>query len=511
MKKYVAISLTLLSVFLRINTYAQKETTNWFFGDKAGFRFDSNTPTPFVTPTWYTDNASAVQSDAVTGRLLFYTNSMLVWNSENTIMSNGADLAGNSSLSQACLIVPNPATNQQYYLFTLSDQDWPNQRERTVSLYSSLIDMRLNDGKGDVVVNRKNALLQQGISEKLIAIKHRNGRDYWIVTHSLTGNTFFIRLLNINGIADARQISIGSIYASNIGCMQASPDGSKIACAVWKNNDDMLNNQPFDLFDFDNQTGELSNYVNLGSFSRQYGVCFSPDNTKLYLTHQTASSDTLQIDYIRQYDLKAGNNTAIIQSGMSINVNNPTSNIPAFFVNSVNADKATFYAHAIQNALNGRIYGVTLGGFCKFESCGQDSHPHRFIVINKPNEKGFDCDVQLQDFPLGLGKIDNTQGLPNFIQSSFNNLAPLPIYDCNNYEVVVYPNPTTNVFYIQYKWNCFEPYSLRIISVTGQVLHATKIESTTLNAFSVAQLSPGLYLVEIISEQHKQVIKLLKR
>ncbi len=491
--------------------FAQKETTNWFFGDKAGFQFDRGSPTPFVTSTWFTENASAVQSDPTSGKLLFYTNSEVVWDSKNAVMPHGGNLAGNSFLSQSCLIVPNPADNEQYYLFTLSDRDLPDPRVRTVSLYSSLIDTRLNAAKGDIVSDKKNNLLQHDISEKMIAIKHGNGRDYWIITHSLIGNIFFIRLLSINGISDAKQIAIGSVYNSNIGCMQASPDGSKIACAVWKSVGTRRNDPSFDLFNFDNQTGNLSNYINLGFFSRQYGVCFSPDNSKLYLTHQTPSPDSTQQDYIRQYDLEAGSNDAIMQSGMSINVNNPTTNIPAVRLSRSNSDKATFYAFSIQNAPNGRIYGVTLGGFCQFEECGQDSHSQRFIVINKPNVKGFGCDVQLQDFPLGIGRINNTQGLPNFIQSSFNNLKPQPISDCGNYDIVIYPNPVTDVFYVLYKENCFKAYSLRIINVVGQVLQTTNIESPMMKSFSLAQFPPGIYLVEIIADNNKQVIKIMKR
>src|SRR5690606_3018579 len=69
-----------------------------------------------------------------------------------------------------------------------------------------------------------------------------------------------------------------------------------------------LNPSTFELFDFDNTTGIVSNSLSLGSFSfYPCGVEFSPDGSKLY---GTSSNDY----YLHQWDLCAGSDMAIVNS-----------------------------------------------------------------------------------------------------------------------------------------------------------------------------------------------------
>ena len=510
-----------LSMILVISTLsptqAQKEATNWFFGEKAGLTFSSGAPIAINNDGWSTYNACAVQSDPKTGDLLFYTNSEQVWNRYGQVMPGGNELKGNSSITQACLIVPNPANSQQYYLFTLANLSLYNIYDNTLSY--SIIDIGLDGKKGDVVLGRKNQSVDDGLSEKLTAVPHKNGRDFWIISHHWDGNVFCIYLLTAEGIQKMNEIAIGSTYtfsknnSSNLGYLQASPDGGKLACAVWKSSQSSPSKHPVDLFDFDAQTGTLSKYINLGLLSRQYGVCFSPDNTKLYVTHQTLAADSLNIDYVRQYDLAAGDAQAIVKSGMSIIIGNPHTNIPIVKkANSSSGLTSTFYSFALQNSINGKMYGTTLGGFCKVEDCKAD-YPHRFIVINSPNAKGFDCDIQLQTIDLREGSTSNASGLPNFLQTSFNNLQPITdsVKECVNESLTAYPNPTTNNFYLQYHGDCFTPYTLRLTNLNGQLLVDTTIKSPVSSAISIEQLPAGMYILEMTLNQHKVVAKIIKR
>lgn len=87
----------------------------------------------------------------------------------------------------------------------------------------------------------------------------------------------------------------------NSGCMQISPDNSKLAVSLNGVALELILSPfalnfyggGFQLYDFDNTTGIASNRVNvipapsnLLTFDQQaYNVCFSPDNAKLYLTH----------------------------------------------------------------------------------------------------------------------------------------------------------------------------------------------------------------------------------
>lgn len=61
---------------------------NWYFGANAGLNFNTVPPTPpSVGTTSNVDNSSAISD--VNGNLLFYTDGMKVWNSNNLVMPNG--------------------------------------------------------------------------------------------------------------------------------------------------------------------------------------------------------------------------------------------------------------------------------------------------------------------------------------------------------------------------------------------------------------------------------------
>jgi hypothetical protein len=156
--------------------------------------------------------------------------------------------------------------------------------------------MSLNSGLGDVTI--KNTLLTPPpTTEKLTAVRHCNGTDYWIIDHPFNSNTFNAYLLTSTGInstpvvsnVGTAQSNVSGTYQETIGYMKASPNGRKLACAV-----EYM--RFIELFDFDNSTGTVSNPVKITYFLPNYGaygVAFSP----LYL------SDLATINFNRQTNL----------------------------------------------------------------------------------------------------------------------------------------------------------------------------------------------------------------
>ncbi len=67
---------------------AQKETTHWYFGKKAGLDFSSGTLVVDSSGVLETDEGCATISDAA-GKLLFYTDGSTFWNRNHKIMSTG--------------------------------------------------------------------------------------------------------------------------------------------------------------------------------------------------------------------------------------------------------------------------------------------------------------------------------------------------------------------------------------------------------------------------------------
>ena len=84
------------------------------------------------------------------------------------------------------------------------------------------------------------------------------------------------------------------------------------------------------LFDFDAATGLLSNYLNLGPSVSASSVSFSPDNSKLYVSHFDVVDQARGLRAIlSQFDLAAGDAAAVVASRMSIVAGNPSTNIQA--------------------------------------------------------------------------------------------------------------------------------------------------------------------------------------
>ena len=478
-------------------TFAQKEAAIWYFGNRAGFDFNAN-----CQPTILTDGPNdvsfgvAVISDRKTGQLLFYTNGDRVWNREHATMPNGTydPYAGSGPFPQRALIVPVPDKPSQYYIFRATEMN--HDPASYVGLRYSTVDMTLDNGRGDVLQTGKDIPLADGLASRLTAIRHTNGRDYWVLTHQGNGNAFLVYPVTPTGVGIADTIRIGSMYRSptDRGFMKVSPDGKKLACSVLS-----ASARPFDLFDFDASTGQLSNYVSLGNIRFQYGVSFSPDNTKLYVTNRTVANpgQNYSEEIIRQYDLKAGSTAAVIASGKSIIYQNPYGTIAEL----IGTKRTGFYSPALQIGPDGRIYAAADYSNEVNQTNCQNCKRH-FLVINKPNELGFDCDVQLQAAELGTGTVGDVSDLPNFMQHYFNGLTPKDCPfdkndECTADNVQLFANPTKDVLEILVTDICFTPYTLRIVDVAGQVLAQYEIRTPLSQKLDVSTLAAGIYFAEL--------------
>ena len=81
---------------------------------------------------------------------------------------------------------------------------------------------------------------------------------------------------------------------------------------------------------------------------------------------------------------------------------------------------------------------------------------------------------------------------------------------------VVYPNPSNGIFNLVYQATAGEKVYVKIHDATGKLVHQ---QSATANAFvqksivdmSGPQFSSGMYLVEVIAGEKKQVFRILKK
>jgi gliding motility-associated-like protein len=295
-----------IAIFLMFSTtvcISQKENNIWYFGDKAGISFNGPNVNSLTDGVFSHSEGVSSICDA-SGNLLFFTNGIKVWDTNRQQMPNGFGLFGNNSSSQI-LIVPKPDDCDIYYIFTTPSQNF------TGPLCYSEVDMSLNGGLGDVL--SKNTILHTSVTERIAATLHRNGKNYWVVSQSLGSNGFLSYSVTSTGVNASPILSFSGIANSNsndaIGCMKISSNGNKLSTAC------EIGHQFSQLFDFDNQTGIVSNGF-VVSTTGEYGVEFSEDNSKLYLARYRPLKVT-------QFDLSNPDSTTIRNSVVQLATHNP--------------------------------------------------------------------------------------------------------------------------------------------------------------------------------------------
>lgn len=374
MIKYIIIFILFFNI-----AFSQKEAHIWYFGERAGLSFViDNSPVVLTDGAMIAPEGCCSISD-FEGNLLFYSNGESIWNRNHQLMKNGNGLSGNSYSTQSIIILPLPNDQNRYYVFTINSED------EKIGLQYSIVDISLDNGLGEVVV--KNVPLFSPVAEKINATKHKNGRDYWIITHELYSNRFLAYLLTKDGILLSPVFSsVGLTYTGNrsinMGSLKFSSDGKKLVCGVFSK-------FTFEIFDFNNETGEIYNPITIPTNEslNAYGCEFSPDQKKLY----TTCFDSFVRLY--QYDLSSGNAQDIINSAELI------ADIDAINV-----------LGALQLAPDGKIYLA----INKSQYLG---------VIEKPNEDGLKCSYN----PRGVfleGRLSRL-GLPNIIYDYYNPEVPV--------------------------------------------------------------------------------------
>jgi len=487
-KTTVIIVLT----FFGFVAFSQKEANNWYFGERAGLTFERNNPVPLTDGQMIAAGAPAVVSDGETGQLLFYSNGENVWNRNHEVMPNGNNLAGTRNATNIAYAVPVPNSTHRFYLFTFIRANFSTLEG--AKIYYSIIDISLNGGLGDIIPETKNTLLLEGATEKIAAIPHQNKTDYWLITHEFNSNRFIVYLITSTGITEHSAYAIGEkheVEGGNIvqaqGHMKASPDGTKLAVTLRS----FLSPKPFQLFDFNNATGEISNPQSLGDYTMQYGVSFSSDSRKLYLHGYHVTPETY--DYLFQLDL---NEPDILSSRTGLLGSNPFMDRYDF--------GAGFANFSFQLGPDGRLYGAGSPS----SSDDQISRNSVFIIRN-PNAKGYACDVSISKFDFGSGRV-NTD-LPNFIQSIFQNNSPEqnPNAPCIEKYFRIYPNPVQDLLIFEITQACVNNYSIQLYDTAGKQIKQLQVLDTHYE-LDTSDLASGLYILLIKSTSSVFATKIVK-
>src|SRR5690606_3298976 len=105
---------------------------------------------------------------------------------------------------------PFPDDSTRYYIFTVDAQENGGAN----GLRYSIVDMTLNGGWGDL--GDLNIPLLAPSSDKLCAVRHCNGTDYWIITHDPLSNAFYSLHVSAAGVDATPVVSrLGSAHNGN--------------------------------------------------------------------------------------------------------------------------------------------------------------------------------------------------------------------------------------------------------------------------------------------------------
>nr|MBP6810391.1 PKD domain-containing protein [Saprospiraceae bacterium] len=385
------------------NECSPKQYNIWHFGYKSGLNFDTDPPTQVDGGMTDCTGISATMCD-VKGNLLFYTDGLVVYNRFHQPMPNGTFGVGDTA--NQSIIIPYPANANKYFIIVNYSGG---------QVYSSILDMTLSGGNGDIVAAHKNIQLD-GISASLAAVKACSFNGYWLLTRSMAQTSQFHTFrvdqfgLWLFPIASNTGTSVASVQQIKI-----APDGSRVAC-TYRSAD---NGHSFvSIYDFaSNSTGFVSNPLVLGEYSNlnfASGVEFSPNGRFLYVTGYFPGQAKLI-----QFDLEAGDLQAIKNSKVNL---------------------ATLPGQDFgypQLAPNGKIYMTN--------STIVDSINWVLGVIHQPNVAGVGSQYVHQDFDLSNFHPDGGAGLGlcNVIASYY--LEPkIPAFSLSSADTICVLNTPIN-------------------------------------------------------------------
>ncbi len=473
------ITLFILFAFFTSSTRAQYNTPqnyNWVFGTRAGVSFASGSPvnisssiaSPAVPIDQYEGSASV--SNPVTGALQFYTDGTSVWNSAGNIMpGSAAGLIPYStwSTTMATLIVPVLSNPNQYYVFSIEEaEDFLTGDAGAMRMYYCIVDMTLAGGLGNVVPGTLGTFFASPVGEKQIVIPGNNC-DLWLVNHGRGNKNFYAYNITNTGINPVPVVStLGNMtgsFAYGIGVMKSSPNRLRIVTQNWNQFDitgiPSAGNIGTELYDFDPNTGIVSNCRLLDSTHQQYGAEFSSDNTKLYAGDDDYAAS---VSHIYQYDITGPTATAIRSTKYLV----ATSAVGAALGYENYGD--------LRLARNNKIYFGSL-----------TSVPASYLsVINNPNASGAACGYANNVVTLsGVGYSYAQEGMPNVVQNVVHDTS----YQVHDTTVCVLPSTgitLTAATGTSYYWNDGTTAATHIATAAGtywvNVTNACSVISDTI-------------------------------
>lgn len=463
--------------------YPPNDKENGYGGNLIDFNGEELITEYFNTPIFIDNSAQICGKD---GQLLFYSNGCKIVNGNHQLISNGYGLNPGEFYDSWCteydisydtrqglIALPWPGRESQYILFHMGWHQLSTS-PYTVYLqnfYYTHIDMSANNGAGQVIDKNHQLLYDTNLIDNITAVRHGNGRDWWIVAPRGKSDAIYLFLLSPQGIEGPYEQHTGdptSLRGFTAGQIVFSPDGTKFI-RVSASSDGV------DIMNFDRCSGVFSCFQRLPFPSlpegAPCGAAVSPNSRYLYISATTQ---------MFQYDMWS---SSIEKSKVLIGEYDG-------FKGPYNS--TTFYQQKL--GPDGKIY------------MSASSSMRYLHVIHRPDLPGNACDFRQHDvyLPATIGFC-----LPNFpyfrlydvpgspcdtlgIDAPAGYAAPAALAGSGQ-SMLLYPNPVSNLLKVEFP-QCLGGM-LRIFNMSGQQLLTREIGRQPEHIFDCSAWPAGVYVV----------------
>ncbi|MBL0190929.1 MAG: hypothetical protein IPQ18_06175 [Saprospiraceae bacterium] len=479
----------ILSICFAAPCFSQKYDNIWLLGKRGVNPFpdigNAFLQFPLDTSTFHKEPLGRADTDYSNiaicneeGTLQFYTDGLFLYNKMHQKMA-GTDSLTHGELAyfdqpQRAIVLPRPGYKNKYLIFhqttiglTFNSQNFlvsPDVRMTEV-------DMDQNIGLGKVTIKEKKVITDTVNNGQVSAVKHGNGRDWWLLSAVEITPTNFRRLLIAkDSIFESELISTGIREYVNKGQCTFSHDGSMYAsCSFYGLSPNFT--VYLDVYDFDRCSGELT-WRGQDIYQGLYpacGVAFSPDSKLLYLSLGRK---------LMQYDMSQEQYQS---TRMEIDT----------FDGFHDPIHTTFFM--LQNAPDGKIYMSA-------------TNTVRYLhVINDPNIRGIGCNFKQHSLKL---PVHNNFGVPNYPNY---RLGPLKGSPCDTLPVVstdtegeiplsLSPNPVSDELQIGYDLRGdYQHSEAEVWDMQGRLMLRQPLDSyQNRTSLSTRDWLPGIYAVRIV-------------
>lgn len=410
------------------------------------------------------------------GKLLYISDGFAIFDNNFQILSNG-DSINYGVVWQDYREALYPDTHHNMFFPLPGDDNLVIMIHRTASraaktgsiIYNKMNYTLIDKSQNKVILKNITFYNNVFLSNYYGAVRHANGRDWWIIQMEPRSNKHFFFLLDPNGIHFHHTQEIGNVLKNkenyiNGNCV-FNPDGTKVA---------FLNIfLGIQVMDFDRCSGLFSNPVLLPIISGYPWigtVAFSASSRFLYCcsSERVIQYDLFDKEYYLKGDTVAYHN-GVFPFGLS-----------------------TYFCH-MALAPDDKIY---------ISSIGSSYYIH---TIDQPEVKGIGCNVLQQNIKIKKVMYSFFPQFPNYRLGALigSGCDTLFNHDRPSYTFEIHPNPVHDVLKLVHKQGeLFQNFSFEMYNIEGKKVLEEKL-SFNQNQWDIPMKNnlSGIYIYRIIMNQ----------